>query len=163
MQAQRVADLVLYVTDDGQSAVSPDTLVEKNRLGDNKFFVVQNKIDLTSDRRGDASAHVSAKTGEGLELLRRRVLEALTCSQDDWDRQRDRPSITNVRHAALIQRAHEALIHAREAGRAGNGALPEEFLLADLQVARDALEEVAGRRAPEDLITHIFNNFCIGK
>ena len=53
---------------------------------------------------------------------------------------------------------------ARATPRAVNdGALPEEFLLADLQDARGALEEIAGRRASEDLIEHIFARFCIGK
>jgi tRNA U34 5-carboxymethylaminomethyl modifying GTPase MnmE/TrmE len=41
--------------------------------------------------------------------------------------------------------------------------LPEEFVLADLQQARAALEEVTGRRAPDDLLAHIFSRFCVGK
>ena len=48
------------------------------------------------------------------------------------------------------------------AGREGE-SMPEEFVLADLQHARQALEEVTGRRAPEDLLAHIFSRFCIGK
>ena len=41
--------------------------------------------------------------------------------------------------------------------------MSEEFVLADLSDARAALEEVSGRRAPEDLLEHIFARFCIGK
>jgi len=44
-----------------------------------------------------------------------------------------------------------------------HGELPEEFLLADLQEARGALEEVTGRRTTEDLLRHIFGRFCVGK
>jgi tRNA U34 5-carboxymethylaminomethyl modifying GTPase MnmE/TrmE len=36
-------------------------------------------------------------------------------------------------------------------------------VLADLHEARAALEEVTGKRAPEDLLRHIFSRFCIGK
>jgi tRNA U34 5-carboxymethylaminomethyl modifying GTPase MnmE/TrmE len=36
-------------------------------------------------------------------------------------------------------------------------------VLADLQEARAALEEVTGKRASDDLLTHIFERFCIGK
>jgi tRNA U34 5-carboxymethylaminomethyl modifying GTPase MnmE/TrmE len=36
-------------------------------------------------------------------------------------------------------------------------------VLADLQEARAALEEIAGKRAPEDLLDHIFSRFCVGK
>jgi tRNA U34 5-carboxymethylaminomethyl modifying GTPase MnmE/TrmE len=32
-----------------------------------------------------------------------------------------------------------------------------------LQAARAAFEEISGKRATEDLLTHIFSSFCIGK
>jgi tRNA modification GTPase len=41
--------------------------------------------------------------------------------------------------------------------------LPEEFVLADLQDARAALEEITGQRTSEDVLAHIFSRFCIGK
>ena len=41
--------------------------------------------------------------------------------------------------------------------------MSEEFVLADLQDARAALEEISGRRTSDDLIAHIFSRFCIGK
>jgi tRNA U34 5-carboxymethylaminomethyl modifying GTPase MnmE/TrmE len=43
------------------------------------------------------------------------------------------------------------------------GAMPEEFVLADLQDARAALEEITGRRTSEELLAHIFTRFCVGK
>jgi tRNA modification GTPase len=65
-----------------------------------------------------------------------------------------------VRHITLVERAHVALMRATGAAAA---AMPEEFVLADLQDARAALEEVSGRRASEQLLEHIFSRFCIGK
>src|SRR5439155_785559 len=62
-----------------------------------------------------------------------------------------------------VERAHQALGRARAAALAEGGAMSEEFILADLSVAREALEEISGRRAPEDLLAHIFSRFCIGK
>ena len=41
--------------------------------------------------------------------------------------------------------------------------MPEEFVLADLQEARSAFEEVTGKRTADDVLTHIFSKFCIGK
>ena len=101
---------------------------------------------------------VSATTGAGLDELRRRIVGAL-----DVDPLRDRPAMTNVRHIALVDRAHQALARARAAALAEGGSLSEEFVLADLTEARAAFEEVSGRRAPEDLLEHIFSRFCIGK
>jgi tRNA modification GTPase len=155
-QAQAVADLVLVVVDgNAVDSGGPDP----RQFGKN--FVVQTKIDLHGDRRPPpASLRVSAKTGEGLDDLRRAIVRAL---DDDRDVRRDRPEITNVRHALLVQRAHEALARARAAAVDDVRPMPEEFVLADLQDARAALEEVTGRRTSEDLLSHIFSRFCIGK
>jgi tRNA modification GTPase len=101
---------------------------------------------------------VSAHTGDGLDGLRRRLVAAL-----DAEPTRDRPDITNVRHIALVERAHAALARARAASLTETGSLPEEFVLADLQDARAALEEVTGKRASEAVLEHIFSRFCIGK
>jgi len=43
------------------------------------------------------------------------------------------------------------------------GALSEEFVLSDLQEARGLLEEVTGRRTPDDVLLHVFERFCVGK
>ena len=43
------------------------------------------------------------------------------------------------------------------------GQIPEELLLADLALAREALEEVTGKRNSDELLEAIFSKFCIGK
>ena len=60
-------------------------------------------------------------------------------------------------------RAHAALLRARSAALDGGRSMPEEFVLADLQEARCAFEEITGRRTPEDVLEHIFARFCVGK
>jgi tRNA modification GTPase len=139
-----VADLVLVVVDD----VSCETI-------DNKHVIVQNKIDLG---RSGPGIRVSATTGAGLDELRSAMLAAL-----DVDMHRDRPAITNVRHISLVKRAHDAMGRARDAALTAAGSMSEEFVLADLQEARAGLEEITGRRAPGELLEHIFSRFCIGK
>jgi tRNA modification GTPase len=121
--------------------------------------IVANKSDLPSAWLLDGpngAMPVSAKTGEGLDQLRRRIATALDVSP-----LKDPPDLTNVRHIALVARAREALLRARRA--ADGGSLPEEFVLADLQEARAALEEITGRRTPDDVLNEIFSRFCIGK
>lgn len=120
-----------------------------------KHFIVQSKIDLGRPARG---VRVSAVTGEGLDTLRAAILEAL-----DVDARRDPPAITNVRHAALLARAQQSLERAKRAASGPAGAMPEEFVLVDLQDARAALEEITGRRTSDEVLAHIFERFCIGK
>lgn len=150
-QSMAVADLVLMVEDRSRGRVN-------KALRDLKVLYVANKIDLPAAWDDDDAVLVSATTGAGVADLRRRITRAL-----DADSFCDRPAITNVRHIALVDRAHQALARARAAALAEGGSLSEEFVLADLAEARDAFEEVSGRRAPDELLTHIFSRFCIGK
>jgi tRNA modification GTPase len=152
-QAVEVADLVLLVEDRSVERIEPAQIDRQC-----KVLCVANKADLPAAWTDDDAVAVSAATGAGLDQLRRRIAAAL-----DVDLLRDRPAITNVRHIALVERAHGAMIRARDAARGAGGSMPEEFVLADLSDARAALEEVSGRRATEDLLAHIFSTFCIGK
>jgi tRNA modification GTPase len=56
------------------------------------------------------------------------------------------------------------MTRARDAALDPSGrSMSEEFVLADLQTARQTLEEITGRRTPDDVLAHIFSRFCIGK
>ena len=143
-QAMDVADLTLVVVDEDEPLF----------VGTANYLLVQSKCDLGRPRRG---IPVSSVTGEGIEELRAAIPSRLASAPDVVPR-RDPPAITNVRHIALVERAQAAIGRARDA--AGE---PEEFVLADLQQARAALEEISGRRATDDLLAHIFSRFCIGK
>jgi tRNA modification GTPase len=158
--AMRVADLILVVSDRSQP-IAPVVLPANIRR-----LTVLSKCDLPRSKEADASVNaqgpdaveVSVRTMNGIDGLRRRIATAL-----DAEPIRDIPEITNVRHIALVERAHAALIRAREAALSDGQSLPEEFVLADLQEARAALEEITGKRASGDLLAHIFSRFCIGK
>lgn len=100
---------------------------------------------------------VSAQTGAGLDELIDAIAAAL--SGDGADH-RDQPAVTNVRHAALLERGRAAIVRATTALE---GEVSEEFPLLDLQEAGHALQEITGRRTSDDLLHHIFAKFCIGK
>jgi tRNA modification GTPase len=162
-QAQRVAALTLIVLD-GSAPLDPDDLsmIDIEAGGDGDWLVVRSKADLPAawqelpGGRGVHAVAVSAVTGAGLTDLRQRLAAALT-HRDDL---RDTPMITNVRHLALVSTALDAVRLGREALGAG---ATEELVLAELTRARDALEEITGRRSTDDLLVHIFTRFCIGK
>ena len=155
--AAGVSDLILLVSDGSQPPEQED-LDEISQSIEKKCLIVSNKSDLPSAWSRQDAISVSAKTGLGIELLRRRIVGAL-----DVDVAAERPEITNVRHIELVRRAHEALVRARIAALAEGRSLSEEFVLADLQEARAALEEITGKRSSDDVLTHIFERFCIGK
>jgi tRNA modification GTPase len=154
-RAQDVADLVIVVVDGSLPLDHSDRDIVY-QTADYKRVMVSNKSDLGTDPPA-GFLQISATTGAGLHALRAGMARALDVELSDP------PAITNMRHVALVERAHDALSRARSAAGADGDALSEEFVLADLQEARSALEEISGRRTPEDVLAHIFSRFCVGK
>ena len=155
-QAMQVADVVLVVLDGSEPLDETDIAI----LQQTRHFrrvVVANKSDVRNEGAEEYLA-VSATQQIGLAALRVEVARAL-----DVEPQRGQPSITNLRHLTLMERANEMLTRARESLVERGGSLSEEFVLADLQAARNAVEEISGKRAPDDLLAHIFSRFCVGK
>jgi tRNA modification GTPase len=163
-RAWTTADLVLVVLDVSQPLTDADMNVLRE-TSDTPRLIVANKADLPAVwRDADVAVPVvtvSSKTGDGLDTLRGDIRRALEGANPATAR--DTAAVTNVRHAALLERAHVALRRAHEAVEAPGGPVAEEFVLTDLQDARAALEEVTGKRTSEDLLRHIFSRFCIGK
>src|SRR5262249_24821464 len=152
-----VADLVLLVADRSRPAEDA-WRVEQAVPPTAAVLVVANKSDLPHAWSRPDAVNVSSMTRDGLEQLQREISFRL-----HLDEPHDRPARTNIRHIALADSARVALVRARDAASVEGGWMSEEFVLADLQEARSALEEVTGRRTSEDILAHIFERFCIGK
>jgi tRNA modification GTPase len=157
--ARETAAMIVVVLD--RSA--PLTMDDRDLLASTRSsarIVVANKIDVPAAWGVDAIAveaiEVSAKTGAGLQALRR----ALVGATERTETTRDAPALTNLRHVDLVDRARVAIERAGGAVAAGT---PEEFVLADLNDARNRLEEVTGARTTDDVLNAIFAKFCIGK
>jgi tRNA modification GTPase len=162
-QAQSIAALTLVVID-GSQPWSADVEAIVSSAAKPRLVAV-NKTDLPSAARGMAvspddiagdSVRVSAVSGEGLDALRAALVSGLGAGEDT----RDAPAMSNARHLALVERAATRLEAARKAMAAG---ATEEILLVELSAAREALEELTGRRTADDLLVHIFSRFCVGK
>ena len=155
--ALNVADLVLKISD--ISRCRDDVRLPERLDGCcRKVIDVATKIDLPHLWEDARAVHVSVVTGAGLSELRLLIGSAL-----EQESLKELPAMTNVRHMAEVERAREAVRRCRHAAGDNETPLSEEFLLADLQIAKMALEEVTGRRTSEDLLAHIFASFCIGK
>ena len=162
-RAWKTADLVLVVLDQSRPIDSADLDLLKETAAAARL-VVANKRDLPAawapSELDVATDPVSAMTGNGLDVLRERIRSRL---EGESGAQRDPAAVTNVRHAALLERACESLRRALTALENSAGPAAEEFVLTDLHEARAALEEVTGKRTSEDVLRHIFSRFCIGK
>jgi tRNA modification GTPase len=160
-KAVEVARLVLVVVD-GSAPLAAEDRDGIAATGAERIVVIS-KSDLPAawsehhdGAPGADAVRVSAQSGDGLALLRAGIVRVLTGEGP----RADTPAMSNVRHLAL---ADEARASVRRAQAALASGATEELVLAELTAARSALEMIVGRRAPDDLLHHIFGRFCIGK
>jgi tRNA modification GTPase len=156
------ADLVLFLHDLtrlGQTDYDAGETDIAGRLPPGPQVVhVYNKLDARRLPPGLPQPHValSAKTGEGLEALRRLLLE-----QVGWHAQPEGVFIARERHLRALRRTAEHLARAQDHARAADAAL--DLLAEELRLAHEALGEITGRMTPDELLGEIFRKFCIGK
>ncbi len=119
---------------------------------------VSNKADLAGKtvglaREGEAlTVSLSAKTGEGIELLRRALAEVI-----GWRGEAEGVFMARARHIEALREAKARLEQAQ-------GETQRQELFADeLRRAHEALMSITGEVTPDDLLGEIFSRFCIGK
>jgi tRNA modification GTPase len=120
---------------------------------------VWNKVDaVPDDARADAprALRLSAKTGAGLDALRRELLELA-----GWQPAAEGVFIARERHVQALLRVQGHLGQAAAQWAAQAPAL--ELLAEELRLAQNALNEITGEFSSDDLLGVIFASFCIGK
>nr|WP_143000597.1 MULTISPECIES: tRNA uridine-5-carboxymethylaminomethyl(34) synthesis GTPase MnmE [Pelistega] len=133
-----------------------------------KRIEVQNKIDLRGESAGvfyegeaerasvtQASTLIklSAKSGEGLSLLREELLAII-----GWQGESEGLFLARTRHLNALKMAKTELENASI-----NGYDNIELLAEHLRLAQEALNEITGEFTADDLLGVIFSRFCIGK
>ncbi len=155
-QAVADADVTLVVTD---ASRPPDTeeeaLVERAR-SQGHCLLAANKCDLGGCFPPGALA-VSALTGEGIDGLRKAILESVA---PPGAFQQETGFITSLRHETLLKESAACLEKALAAAR---GATPHEMLLVDLYGALQPIDAITGATTADDILNRIFSTFCIGK
>ncbi len=162
------SQIVVLVVDASKSICRDEVLCFLDGLDvPESVLVAYNKIDL-NDRLdyqpGDFRAYgkvckevlVSARTGEGLDGVRRSLL---ACIQE-LGSEITEIQVTNSRHHRSILSAVNALQAASQAAHEGR---PGEFIALDVRTAADALAEIIGEVSTDEVLNNIFQQFCIGK
>ena len=99
---------------------------------------------------------LSAKTGEGLQALRQRLLQLA-----GWQQASEGLYIARERHVQALQRVREHLDLA--AAHLAAQAQHLDLLAEELRQAQNALNSITGEFSADDLLGVIFSSFCIGK
>ena len=146
------ADLVLMVADDSLDAPAALDGVEG---AEGKRLDVRNKVDASGRRPGVGAAgqlFVSARTGSGMDALRRAIAAAAGVPGEGAFMARER-------HVEALSAAARHLSNAGARTAAGAGDLAAE----ELRLAQHALGRIVGSTSVDALLGEIFKGFCIGK
>jgi tRNA modification GTPase len=151
------ADVILVLLDARQGLTSKDEAILAALPADTPRVLVFNKIDLMPDKtfsmgEKDTFLGVSAKTGEGLEILRESLLKAV-----GWHDQEGGSFMARERHlqALMLAQTHLNQAHAM--------LISAELFAEELRLAQHALSGITGKFTADDLLGEIFSRFCIGK
>ncbi len=116
-----------------------------------------NKADAAPEATvPDGAIRLSARTGDGLQDLRRRLLEIA-----GWQAAPEGVYIARERHLQALRRVDTHLLEAAAHLAAPVPAL--DLLAEELRLAQNALNEITGEFTADDLLGVIFSSFCIGK
>ena len=117
---------------------------------------IWNKTDTAATPVPTHGVALSAKTGAGLDALRRKLL-ALA----GWQAAPEGVYMARERHVQALGRVHTHLAAAAQHLEAQAQLL--DLLAEELRLGQNALSEITGEFTSEDLLTVIFSRFCIGK
>ena len=150
----RSADVAVFVADLARGVDEEDGRVLQLLQG-KPLIKVFNKVDLTCDETDtDADVHTSAVTGQGIEKLKNLLYEKSFTSLGE-----DAAFLIEQRHYDALKRCETSLTAAILAC----GSQPLDLISIDVKAAWDALGEITGETATEEIITEIFEKFCVGK
>jgi tRNA modification GTPase len=122
------------------------------------YLLIANKSDLGRHSSLPAQTiFLSVQSGEGLGDLETQIESALLADMGD---ESGTVLTINARQNSTLQRAAESLDRALAALRHSTGL---EIVSIELRDALHDLAEVIGETDNEDILTRLFQNFCIGK
>mgnify|MGYP002744961553 FL=1 len=158
------ADLVLLVLDASRELESEDReVIEEIQNNNKKMIVLLNKIDLERKIELDEFGlenilEISAKDNIGIEDMEERIYSYIV--EERVEDSSEKLIITNIRHKTALEKTKDAIRNIFETIDAG---MPMDLISVDLKEALDSLSEITGEISSEDILDHVFGNFCVGK
>ena len=165
-QAIRKADIVLWVIDRTEAERQIAALKDKvlPMCEGKQLILIFNKSDLDAPQLSAINSQLSnyktislsAKHKEGVSQLQSLLVEAAhlpALSASDV-------IVTNIRHYEALTRALDAIRRVQEGLAAG---LPSDLVAQDLRECLFPLGDIVGKVVTEDVLSNIFQHFCIGK
>lgn len=155
------AEFILHLFDASEPLTCADEAFLRE-FSAKKRILVRNKVDLAlrlhlPPELASPVADVCCLTGQGIDPLKD-TIKRLVWSGEIRGEMLE--VMINSRHQDALQRARTATMRTVEALRVEQTL---ELVALDLRIAVNAIGEIVGKTATEDLLDMIFSQFCIGK
>ncbi|GFZ26530.1 tRNA uridine-5-carboxymethylaminomethyl(34) synthesis GTPase MnmE [Lactobacillus corticis] len=163
-KALKRADLVLLLLDSSQELTSEDQELLQ-ATADKKRIIVLNKTDLGMKITPQELADQTASPVIAVSVLEKQHMEQLEQTIKDLffsgiENSNEQVMVTNQRQTGLLAKAKGQL---EEVISAVDNGIPVDIAQIDFTGAWDTLGEITGDSAPDELITQLFSQFCLGK
>lgn len=162
-QTLQEADLVLLVLDASSPLTNEDKELIEMSNNSNRIIIL-NKTDLPQqiDIAGIPSDYirVSALKNQNLDQLETQINTLFFSESGLVQEEKDATYLSNTRHIILVEQALQAL---KEVNQGLSLGQPVDLLQVDMTRCWQILGEITGDAAPDELITQLFSQFCLGK
>ena len=160
-KALQEADLVLLVLNASEPLTDQDKqLLEISQ--DSNRIVLLNKTDLEEkielDQLPADAIKISVLHNQNIDKIEERINQLFF--ENAGIVEQDATYLSNARHISLIEKALESLQAVNQGLEMG---MPVDLLQVDMTRTWEILGEITGDAAPDELITQLFSQFCLGK
>ena len=152
------ANVILHLQDIRAQEDPLDDDITRRLPARTPVLKVFNKLDLASEKppSSDTRLYISAKSGEGLDTLRQRLLDIA-----GWKPTSESPWLARERHVKALKSAADHLDLASQHAQFNDSVL--DLFAEELRLAHEDLCAITGQFTSDDLLGEIFSSFCIGK
>ena len=160
-KALQEADLILLVLNASEPLTDQDKqLLEISQ--DSNRIVLLNKTDLEEkielDQLPTDVIKISVLHNQNIDKIEERINQLFF--ENAGIVEQDATYLSNARHISLIEKALESLQAVNQGLEMG---MPVDLLQVDMTRTWEILGEITGDAAPDELITQLFSQFCLGK
>ena len=160
-KALEEADLVLLVLNSAEKLTDQDRTLLEISQNSNRLILL-NKTDLPeqieTDQLPEDCIKISVIKNQNIDVIEERINKLFFDNAAIVEK--DATYLSNARHISLIEKALKSLQAVNDGLELG---MPVDLLQVDMTRTWEILGEITGAAAPDELITQLFSQFCLGK
>lgn len=160
-KALEEADLVLLVLNSAEKLTDQDRTLLEISQNSNRLILL-NKTDLPeqieTDQLPEDCIKISVIKNQNIDVIEERINKLFFDNAAIVEK--DATYLSNARHISLIEKALKSLQAVNDGMEVG---MPVDLLQVDMTRTWEILGEITGDAAPDELITQLFSQFCLGK